>query len=242
MRPSFQSEPGTLAVTPQNNEAFLREVDEELRRDQAASLWKRWGRLAIAAVVVALLSLAGWLWWTNHRAAAAGIEGETLSVALADLSEGKPNAAETRLKTLTKSGNSGYRAAALLGLADIKLGRDDAKGAAADYAAIANDASFAQPYRDLALIREITASYDSLPPASVIARLKPLAVPGNPWFGSAGEMTANAYMRTNQPKAAGAMLAAMAKDETVPESIRSRSVQLASVLGVDVVPAGKARN
>jgi hypothetical protein len=72
----------------------------------------------------------------------------------------------------------------------------------------------------------------------VVAKLKPLAVTGKPFFGSAGEMTAIAYMNMNKPREAGAMFAALAKDEGVPDSIRSRSVQLAGVLGVDVTPAG----
>jgi hypothetical protein len=35
---------------------------------------------------------------------------------------------------------------------------------------------------------------------------------------------------------AGAMFGAIAKDEAVPETIRSRVVQLAGVLGVDAAP------
>ena len=232
-----------MALTPQTNDAFLREVDDELRRDQAARLWRRWGRAAIAALVAGLIALAGWLWWQNARSAAAGVEGERLSVALADLADRKPQVAQGKLAPLATSKIDGYRAAANLALADIKLGGGDTRGAAATYGTVVGDAGLAQPYRDLALVREVAAQYDALPPAQVVARLKPLAVAGNPWFGSAGEMTALAYLRMNQPKAAGAMLAAMAKDDGVPETIRSRSVQLASVLGVDVVPAGaKARN
>jgi hypothetical protein len=50
-------------------------------------------------------------------------------------------------------------------------------------------------------------------------------------------------MKANRNREAGAMFAAIARDEGVPESIRSRSVQLASVLGVDVDPAlTKGRN
>ena len=44
-----------MALTPQNNQAFLREVDEELRKEQAAALAKRWG-LIIAAVIVVTLA------------------------------------------------------------------------------------------------------------------------------------------------------------------------------------------
>ncbi len=227
-----------MAIAPINNEAFLREVDEEVRRDTALRFWRRWGRVAIAAAVVALLAFGGWLWWSASRTKAAGVEGETVSVALADLGEGKPNSAQSKLTPLITSSVEGHRIAARMTLADIKLSKGDTKGAAADFAAMANDASLAQPYRDLATVREVATMFDTLPPAQVVARLKPLAVAGTAWFGSAGEMTAIAQLRLNQPKAAGATLQALAKDETVPESIRSRVVQLAGTLGIDVVPAG----
>jgi len=60
-------------------------------------------------------------------------------------------------------------------------------------------------------------------------------VPGNPWFGSAGELVAMAYLRQNKPDLAGPLFAALAKDKTVPDSIRQRARQMAGALGVDAV-------
>jgi hypothetical protein len=227
-----------LARTPTINEEFLREVDEQVRLDSAQRFWQRWGRWLIGAAVAALLAFGGYLWWQNNRAAAAGVEGENMSVALDDLSSGMVPKAEGELGKLKDSPVPGYKAAARLALAASKLGKGDAKGASADYAAIAADPSLATPYRDLATVRQVAASFDTMKPEEVVAKLKPLAVTGKPFFGSAGEMTAIAYMNMNKPREAGAMFAALAKDEGVPESIRSRSVQLAGVLGVDVTPAG----
>jgi hypothetical protein len=232
-----------LALTPQNNEAFLREVDEQVRLDAAARFWKQWGRVLIGAVIAALVGFAGYLWWQSHRNAVAGVEGENMSQALDDLSENRPQKAEPELKALTTSASPGYRASAKLALAASLVAKNDVKGAAAAYAAIAADTSLAQPFRDIALIRQTASEFDTLKPEQVVERLKPLAVAGKPWFGSAGEMTAIAYMKLNKNREAGALFAALAKDEGVPESIRSRSVQMAGVLGVDVTPAGgKGRN
>ena len=62
-----------MANTPANPEdAFLREVDEEYRRSQLANLWKRFGTLAIAALILALAGLAGWLFWQDRQEKAAG--------------------------------------------------------------------------------------------------------------------------------------------------------------------------
>lgn len=226
-----------MALPPQTNEAFLREVDEQVRLDNVARFWKRWGRALVAALIAMLVALGGYLWWQNNREAAAGVEGEQMSLALDDLASGAANKAERELAKLNTSSTPGYKAGARLALAASKLSKGDARGAGADYAAIAADTSIARPYRDLALVRHVAAMFDTLAPQDVVNQLKPLAVKGNAFFGSAGEMTAIAYLEMNKRAEAGAMFAALASDEGVPDSIRSRSVQLAGVLGVDVKPA-----
>lgn len=231
-----------MALTPQNEETFFREVDEELRRDQLGSFWRRYGRLVAAGLVVALALFAGVLYWQHRQAEQAGIAGEQLSAALNDVSENKPDAAKPALATLSTSKIEGYRATARLTSAALALDKRDDKAAVAQYAAIAADTGIAQPFRDLALIRQTAVEYDTLPPATVVARLKSLAVAGNPWFGSAGELVALAYQKMGKADLAGPLFAAMAKDKDVPETIRTRAQRLAGLLGVDAVaqPAGPA--
>jgi hypothetical protein len=50
-------------------------------------------------------------------------------------------------------------------------------------------------------------------------------------------MTALALLKQNQPAQAAQLFAAIAKDKSVPDSIRARSVQIASSLGVDASAA-----
>ncbi len=226
-----------MAVPPTTNEEFIREVDDELRREQALTIWKRYGRWIIALVVGGLALFAGYLWWQNDRETKLGVEGEQLSTALDELSAGKSDMVKPQLDALAASKSDGVAVAAKLANAALLLNKGDNKGAAAAFGSIAADTNLDQPYRDLALVRQTAAEFDSMTPDAVIARLKPLAAKGNPWFGSAGEMVGISYMRKGQNDLAGAMFGAVAKDETVPETIRSRVVQLAGILGVDAAPA-----
>ena len=143
--------------------------------------------------------------------------------------------AQAKLAPLAQSNVDAYRALASFTQADILLQRNDLKGAAARFAAIANDASLAQPFRDLALVRQTMAEYDTLKPEAVISRLGSMAVPGNAWFGSAGEMVAVAYLRQNKRAQAGRLFGQIASDKDVPDTLRQRAVQMAGVLGVDAV-------
>ena len=232
-----------MALRPVDNETFYREVDEELRRDQLKTYWERYGKLAIAGVVLLIALLGGFLWWQNQKAVKAGETGMELLAAFDDVAGGNKAVAATKLDTLSKSGSDGYRAAALLTKADLAIEAGKLDDAAAQMKAIADDSKLDQPYRDLATVRMTALQFDKLQPQAVIDRLKPLAVSGNPWFGSAGEMMAIAYLKLNRPQDAARLYSAMARDKQVPDSIRSRSVQMAGSLGVDAVQqnAGQAQ-
>jgi hypothetical protein len=231
-----------LAVPPQNNVAFVREVDEELRREQAERFLRRYGRMLVVAIVLLLAAVGGWLWWQHHRSEQAAAEAELLVQAFDDAQAGpsKEKKARDALNTLAGSPRDGYRAAARLTLADVALQKGDVKAAAAAFAEIANDERLGRPYRDLALIRQTATEFDTLPPGTVLARLQGLAVPRGPWFGSAGEMVAVARLKQGNRAEAGRLFAALARDAAVPETIRSRAVQMAGLLGVDATAPAAA--
>jgi hypothetical protein len=229
-----------LALTPTDNEAFLREVDENLRRDQMTGLARRWGKVIGAIVVIGLLALAGFLWWQNHRNQQAGVEGEQLAQVISDIDIGRAQPTDPRLAALAGSRRDGYRAMARLTQAGIAAKTDPVAGAA-NYQAIASDAGIPQAARDLALVRAVTLQFDSIPPADVVARLRPLAVANGPWFGSAGELTAMAYLKMNRKDLAGPLFAAIARAPDVPIGLRSRAAGMATALGQSVTvitPAG----
>lgn len=224
-----------MAVTPQDNEAFFREVDDALRQDKLTSFWTRYGRWLVALILLGLLAFGGWLWWNHQAQQKAGERGEELAKTFEALEAGDKAEAAKQADALGDAGQPGYRAAAMLIKAAIALEGGDDKAAIAQYKAIGADEKLGQPYRDLALIRQTALEFDQMQPQQVIDRLKPLAVEGNPWFGSAGEMVAIAYMKLRKPELAGPLFAAMSKDEGVPETIRTRAVQMAGLLGVDAV-------
>jgi hypothetical protein len=224
-----------LALKPVDNESFYREVDEELRRDQMKTYWERFGKLVIAGVVLLLALIGGFIWWQNQKEVKAGERSETLVAAFDDIAAGRRAAALPKLDEVAKSGSDGHRAAALITKADVAIESGDLKGAAATFKQVADDGGLAQPYRDLALVRMTAVELDTLPPQAVIDRLKGLAVAGNPWFGSAGEMVALSYLKLNKPQQAAGVFAAMAKDKKLPDTLRSRASQMAGSLGVDAV-------
>jgi hypothetical protein len=230
-----------LASTPPNDEAFLREVDDELRREQLQTMWKRYGRLALVLVVLGLAAFAAFLYWRHETRMKAEERSEQLSQVIADIQAGRKTAADKKVDALIADGGKGYRVLALFTKAAIAADKGDSKAAAAIYAGIAADEGAAQPFRDTALIRQTLIEYDSLKPQQVIDRLKPLANKDSAFFGTAGELTALALIQTNRSAEAGRLLAAVAADSNTPQTLRDRAGRLASSLGADVAaqPADK---
>ena len=224
-----------MALTPQNNEAFFREVDDEVRREQAQRLARRYGVIVAVLVVLALVAFGGTLWWRAHQASLAGQRGDQFMAAMASISSGKEDEARKQLAALAGTGTKGYAPLSRMLAADVLIRDHKEKDAADAFLKLSQDGAVPQPLRDVALIRATTLQFDTLPPQQVIDRMKPLAQTGNPWFGSAGEMTGIAYLKLNQPKQAGQMFVALTKDKAVPASLRMRAVQLAADLGLEAV-------
>ena len=228
-----------MALTPAQNEALIREVDDAVRQDDLLTFWKRYGRLVVGLILAGLAAFGGWLLWQNHQHSQAEKASDAFNRLLVAANGNAIEPAE--LAAVKASGSQGYKSAARLVEAAVAVRKNDRKGAVAIYAAVAADGNAPQPYRDLALVRQTALEFEQLRPDAIIARMKPLAVAGNPWFGSAGEMLAIAQIKAGRTVDAGATLAALTRDPAVPETIKLRAGQLAGTFGVDATPGAVAR-
>jgi hypothetical protein len=222
-----------LALPTDSNDTFLREVDENLRRDQVQDFFKKNGKWIAAAVVLLLAASGGWIYWQEKRNSEAAAQTEELHAVLTDIGSGRKQDIPQRIDALEKSHSDAVRASAMLTEAALALEQNNRAAAIAKYREIVDDKGLPQIYRDMGTIRLTALEFDTLKPEQVIARLEPLAKAGNPWFGSAGEMTALALLKQKKNAEAGRLFAAIAADNQVPETIRTRSVQVAGTLGVD---------
>lgn len=217
------------------DDVLMREIDDAVRQDQYADFARQYGKPLIGLVIAGLAAFAGYLWWDGHRNSALEADSEQLVSALDQIETGNLDTGAATLDTLIKDGNDGAAAMARLLRAGIAMEKDRPAEAAKIYAEVAASDDLPPALRDLATVREVAATYDSRKPDDVIARLKPLAVPGKPYFGSAAEMVAMAYLQQGKRGEAGTLFSEIAKDDTVPDGLRSRARQMAGLLGVDAI-------
>lgn len=214
--------------------ALLREVDEAVRQDEVGTIVRKHGLKIGGGLVLALAAFGGWLLWTEYREGQLEEKSEQLVTALDKLDAGQIQSADEQLAALAE-GSSATAVSARLTRAAIALRDNRRQDAVNMLEGIATDADAPQAYRDLATVRVVAVQFDQMQPQQVIDRLKPLAAPGNPWFGSAGELVAMAYLAQGKEELAGPLLAAIAKDDKAPATLRSRTRQLAGLLGYDAV-------
>ena len=227
-----------MALSPNDGETFLKEVDDELRREQITNFFTRYGWWIIGGVALILAGVGGYLWWSGRQAQARENAGESMVAAVSQLSGGTRGAAAARpqIDALAGSSIEGYRASALFARAASQAQAGDNRGAIATLRGIEGDQGLDQVYRDAAMIRRTQLEFDSLQPAEVIRRLGTIANGDSAWAGAAGEMVGAAHLKMNRPDLAGPAFVRVARDENAPETMRQRASMMAASLGLDPDP------
>jgi hypothetical protein len=229
-----------LANTPTDkaavaDDAFLREVDDAVRRSDIENFWRRYGWWVAGITVLALAVYGGWIFYHNQNQKAAGEIAESYILTLDKAQAAGGAAAAKAMADFDAKGNAAYGAASRMMQANILAEQGKAQEAAALFTQLAKDDAQPEAIRNLALVKQVALQFDTLAPQAVIDTLRPLATPGNPWFPSAAEMTALAYMKLGKKQVAGSLFADIAKEPGAPDTLVSRARQMAGVLGVDAI-------
>lgn len=206
----------TMATDP-----FLREVDEEYRREQIAQIWKRFGGLIVGLALLVVAGIGGWRYWqhlelTRSEAAAARFEsGLQLS------RDRKSEEAEKAFAALAADAPAGYRLLARFRLA-AESGQGDAEAGAKAYDGLAADATIDNPLRDLARLRAASLRLGAGDSPPALAELERIASPQNPFRHSARETLGLAALKRGDIEAAGRWFDQIAADRDTPQGLRSR--------------------
>ncbi|HEU6441782.1 MAG TPA: tetratricopeptide repeat protein [Microvirga sp.] len=213
------------------NDEFIREVDEEYRRDQLAKIWARYSGVIIAVVVLVVGGVGGWRFWEHVQQTRAQAAASRFEDALRLSGENKPQEAEAALEALAKDGDTGYSLLARFRLA-AEQGQQNAEQGAAAYDALANDAGVAPLWKDLARLRAAWLRLDPADPAQIRQVVEPMAAPGNAWRHSARELLGLSGLKAGDMDYAGRWFDQIAADRETPPALRQRlAVYTALVAG-----------
>ncbi len=206
-------------------DSWMREVDEELRRERLQKIWQRYGGLIVGAVALVLIGLAGYQWWQTQRVAVIHDSGARFSQAMRLAQDGKTAEATQALEAIVSEGGGGYPALARLALAAnlTKAGKVDEAAAAYQTAADATDDPLIKGFAQL---QAVSLKIDTADWTTVKNQLTDLAAETSPWRYSARELLGISALRAGKLSEARQALAPLSVDPKAPTALRQRAEAL----------------
>ena len=208
---------------------ILQEIEEDLRRERYARLWRRFGVWIIAAVVLLAAALVGWVWWRSAEANARLAESAAYAAASDAAGAGRRWEAIEAFGSVAVESADGYRA-----LAELRRGALLSDEGRTDDAVAAYDAVRASAptpgLRDAATLFSGYALLKGARAGEAADRVQPLTAPGNAYRPLAVELQAVAAMAQGQGDRAIGLLEPLIEDVESPAGVRMRASQLLSEL------------
>jgi hypothetical protein len=213
-----------------DSDSFIDEVSEEVRRDRLFGLMKRWGWVAILAVLL----LVGGAAFNEYRKAQNAARAQALGDGILEALEANEEADARALalgaleETLATKGD----AHALLALiaAGEEAQADQRSAAAARLRTLAEHSELRPVYRDLGLLKAAMLDPDLSDEARIIA-LTPLSQAGAPYWLLAQEQIAISEAALGKTDEAIERLTRAADNAEASQALRSRAEQLIVALG-----------
>ncbi len=207
---------------------IIREVDEELRRENVEKLWRKYGSYVLGLAILAVLVIAAVWLWRDHMKGQREERARQYDAALQLVAAADPSA-PAALQAL-ESGDDGYAALAQLQAAALKAKAGDVSGAVAIYEKLTADAAVDEAFRNLALLLLALHTADTAAPDQLTQRLQPLTAASNPWRYSALELTAVLARRAGDTARAEQILTGLADDLNAPQALRQRATEMLHAL------------
>ena len=216
---------------------FIREVDEEYRRDRVFNFLTKYQVALVGLVVAIILGTAVYRIYLHYQNQAAEAANAHYDAATDLVRDGKGAEGQAAFDKLQSDAPAGYAMLARLKAVETLALRDPA-AAVRGYDAIAGDAAIDPTLRDTALIRGAMLRVDSDDPKDFDLRYAPYATPGFAYRSSLRELLALAAFKRDDTEAAGRWLDQIVIDPNAPSALRSRAEAFLGLVAAG--PAGGA--
>lgn len=207
---------------------IFREVEEDLRRDQAAKLWKRYGRYAITAALLVILAVAGYEAWRAYDRDRREQLADDFAAAKTLAESGDRSAAIEAFAAVGAPGQSGYGALAAFERAQLLADGGDVEGARALWNEIAEGGQ--APFAPVATLLAVSSEIDGGDAAALNSRLDLLKTNFPAYRPLALELQALLALRQGDGETARLHLTAVADDLSAPQGLRARASELLQAL------------
>lgn len=212
------------------DDSFIREVNEELRSDQVRAIWRKFGRVLIGAAVLLVLGTIGKVSYEYWRETEASAAGDRFLSALTLIREDKKDEGQKELAALEKDGFGAYPVLARMRTASLLAENGDTAGAVAAFTAIAKDGAIPQALRDAARLRAAYLLVDTASYEEVSAEAEQLTNPASAMRHSAREVLGLSAYKHGDFKRAKEWFEQIAGDAESPRNVANRAQMMLDLI------------
>lgn len=208
---------------------IFREVEQDMRREQMAQVWRKYGVYVIATALVIVLAVGGyqaWTWWQNSRAASDGaafVGASTLQ------QNGQLDEAAETFSALAEDGMGSYSALAKLRLAAIAAAKGETDAAVQAYDSVAASADDSM-LRGFARIQAATLLIDTAELSEIEKRIGAMRDDSSLWRHSARELLALSAFKADQNEKASTLYQELLSDSDTPGAMRQRAQMMLELI------------
>lgn len=211
-------------------DSFMREVGEDVRREQLARIWERYGVLIVAGFVALLAGLLGYQWWKSNTLAGQERAGAEYAAAARLAADGKSDEAVKALDKIAKAGAAGYQALAQLRLAGEHAKAGRVAEALAAYEGLSKGTSGDPLLRDFATLQAAMLRLDQADWTEMKNRLTPLLDEKGAWRAPAREVLGLAAYKAGNFEEATKLFEQILGDKATTQGLSRRAQEMLAVL------------
>ena len=206
-----------------SDDSFIREVNEELRQDQARALWERYGKILIGVVILVVLGTAAIVFWRDYQEKQAARSGDRFLAAIEKADEGDRDAALVELQALQTEGAGEYGELARFKRASVLADEGSTNEALQLFDEIAADGGAPETLRDFASLRAGYLLVDQNDYNAVAQRVERLANDNNSLRFSAREALGLAAWKAGRADDAQKLFQGISDEAAAPGNLKRRA-------------------
>lgn len=206
-------------VNPDLTDAFIQEVDEDVKNDNLKVLWNRYGLLIIAFVVLAVSAAISFDQIKNWKIAQNQRHTEEY-MAAAQFQAENPDNTIAALQQVSQKNQGIFSDFARLQIANVLLNQDKIDEATAALESIVNDKQVNSEVQHIALVKLATYKLDTMDRASFEKLVQPLITENTSWAPIAQDLLAMSAIKNGDITTARTIYENILKIEDLPENFK----------------------
>ena len=210
----------TSQVNPEYTDAFINEVNEDVKNDNFKVLWNRYGIFVILFVVLAVSATVSFERIKSWKVAQNQANTENYMVA-AQLRDNPTQTLEA-LQKIAGDNQGIFSDFAKLQIANVLFSQDKTEEALATLQNLLDDNTVNNEVKHIALVKLATYRVDTMPRAEFEAMLKPLIAENTSWSPLAQDLLAMAAIRDGDVDTAQTIYENILKIKDLPENFRTK--------------------